>query len=93
MTKWVLVIALHFFPAEGADEVSQMLNSRGLEDGLGEVKRSLEETLKRMKESLGTDLQLRQNVILAGMTTKGQDFEEEVMNTLAVQTIVKCLLS
>ena len=79
MTKWVLVIAFHFFPAEGAYEASQMLNSRGLEDGLEEVKRSLEETLKRMKESLGADLQLRQNVILAGMTTNGRDFEEEVI--------------
>ena len=89
MTNWVLVIAFHFFPAvagqtEGGDGVSQMLNSgEGVgDDAMKEVEKSLEETLERVRESLADDLQVRQNLILAGLTTKGQDFEEEVINML-----------
>ena len=88
MAKWVLVIAFHFFPAvagqtEGGDGVSQMLNSRGvLGDAMKEVEKSLEETLERMRESLAADLQVRQNLVLAGLTTKGQEFEEEVIDML-----------
>ena len=86
MTK-LLVIAFHFSLAvagqtEGGDGVSQLLNSRGgMGDAMKEVEKSLEETLERMRESLAADLQVRQNIILAGLATKGQDFEEEVLFT------------
>ena len=79
--NWVLLIALsfHFVPdvtgqIEGADEVSGMLNSRTVEDALKLVAKSLEETLEKMKESLGADLQ----VVLAEMSKKGEDFGNEV---------------
>ena len=82
IATWVLVIALsfHFFPevagqVDGADQVSGMLNSRGVEDALKLVEKSLEETLERMKDSLGADLQH----VLAEIIKRGEDFGDEVM--------------
>ena len=84
VSKCLLVLSFHFFPAvtgqlEGPDEVLGVLNSRGTEDALKEVGKSLRETLGSMKESLGADLQDRHNLILAGLGMKGQVFKNEVL--------------
>ena len=84
VSKCLLVLSFHFFPAvtgqlEGPDEVLGVLNARGTEDALKEVEKSLKETLGSMKESLGADLQYRHNLILAGLGMKGQVFKNEVL--------------
>ena len=86
VSKWVLAISIHFFPViagqlEGSDDSLGVLKSRGTEGALEEVEKSLKETLERMKESLGADLQVQHNLILARMAMEGKKIGNEVIIT------------
>ena len=86
VSKWVLAISFHFFPViagqlEAPDESLGVLKSRGMEGALEEVEKSLKETLERMKESLGADLQVQHNLILARMAMEGEKIGNEVIIT------------
>ena len=85
-TKWLSVLALSFyrFPTvmsrrESADEVSWMFNPSEVENPLKVVENSLKETLEKMEEILGAELQVSHDFILGAITIRGQAFEAEVM--------------